>query len=111
MNRFLKNKITLFAFLFLSSPLTFSAPHKPSILSSSSADTSKSDSILSTIVSFVLDIAIYGSIVAMVISLILMIPVIGKKDQGLAALKGGGIVFLVAILFDSLFLPLLSKFF
>ncbi len=83
---------------------------KPQLLEGATADTSKQDNIIKLIVETVLSWSLYGALLGLVISLFLMLPFIGHKDMGMKGAKASGWVFAIAVLFDTVILPFLAKF-
>jgi hypothetical protein len=68
---------------------------KPSLMQGG-GDTSQLDSSITQIVEFILYFVYAGGIITLVIGLLLCLPVVGKSDKGMAAIKGAVIVLLTA---------------
>lgn len=107
----IKTKATLLISFYLTSPLVFAELKKPALLTSASADTTKVDVNASLFISTILEWTVYAGLVGMVIGLLMTVPFIGKKEIGIAGMKGSFIVIVVAALFDGVILPLISKLF
>lgn len=68
---------------------------KPSLMQGG-GDTSQLDSSVTQIVEFILYFVYAGGIITLVIGLLLCLPVVGKSDKGMAAIKASVIVLLVS---------------